>query len=155
VTQITSTATSCSQFRAGTAQSLSSLQYTVHNGVINKVQPTAFLYWVAVTAPAGSNTFTITETITTGNFNSVIAITNGSKVYNSNCGSVPLTITQSGGTVSVTFNAPAAGTYFIAIKYNAQSLKNKPAPSPTTAVHYDFMTTGMPASTSGLDLLLR
>jgi hypothetical protein len=66
---------------------------------------------------------------------------------------VPLTITQSGGTVIVTFNAPTAGTYFILIKYNSGSVKNKPAPSPTTAVHYDFMTTGMPASTSGLDLI--
>ena len=68
-------------------------------------------------------------------------------------GGLPLTITQSGGTVTVKFNAPTAGTYVIAIKYNPQSLKNKPAPSPTTTVHYDFMTTGVPASTSGLDLL--
>jgi hypothetical protein len=66
---------------------------------------------------------------------------------------VPLTITQSGGTVSVTFNAPTAGTYFISIKYNSKSLNGKPAPSPTTTVHYDFMTTGVPASTSGLDLV--
>ena len=107
-----------------------------------------------VTAPEGSNTFAITQTITTGNFNSFIAVTNGSKVYNSNCGSVPLTVTQNGDTVSVTFNAPAAGSYFIAIKYNAQSLKNKPAPSPTPTVHYDFMTTGVSDSTSGLDLVL-
>jgi hypothetical protein len=31
----------------------------------------------------------------------------------------------------------------------------KPAPGPTTAVHYDFMTTGVPSSTSGLDLVLK
>jgi hypothetical protein len=63
------------------------------------------------------------------------------------------TITQSGGTVTVAFNAPSAGTYFIAIKYNSKSLVGKPAPSPTTTVHYDLMTTGVPASTSGVDLL--
>ena len=63
------------------------------------------------------------------------------------------TITQSGGTMTVRFNAPTAGTH-IAIKYNSKSLNGKPAPSPTTTVHYDFMTTGVPASTSGLDLVL-
>jgi len=155
VSQITSTTENCSHFRVGTAHTLSSLQYTVRNDVIKSVSPTAFLYWVAVTAPAGSNTFTITQTITTNNFASLIPITSGSKVFNSNCGSVPLTITQNGGTVSATFNAPAAGTYFISIKYNSKSLNGKPAPSPTTTVHYDFMTTGVPDSTSGLDLVLR
>ena len=153
VSQITSTSTTCSQFSAGTSHTLTSLQYTVKNGVVKNVQPTGFLYWVAVTAPAGGNTFTITQTITTGNFNSFIPIAGGSKVFNSNCGNLPLTITQSGGTVTVTFNAPTAGTYFISIKYNSKSLNGKPAPSPTTTVHYDFMTTGVPASTSGLDLV--
>jgi len=30
----------------------------------------------------------------------------------------------------------------------------KPAPGSTTAVHGDFMTTGVPGSTSGIDLVL-
>ena len=54
--------------------------------------------------------------------------------------------------MTVRFNAPAAGTYYIAINFNAQSLIGEPAPSPTT-VHYDFTTTGVPDSTSGLDLV--
>ena len=61
-------------------------------------------------------------------------------------------VSQSGDTVRVRFNAPAAGTYFIAINFSAQSLLGQPAPSPTT-VHYDFTTTGVPDSTSGLDLV--
>ena len=32
------------------------------------VTPGVFFYWVTVTAPAGNNSFTITQTITTGNF---------------------------------------------------------------------------------------
>jgi hypothetical protein len=55
--------------------------------------------------------------------------------------------------VTVRFNAPAAGTYFIAIKFNAQSIIGEPAPSPGTTVHYDFTTRGRPDSTSGLDLV--
>src|SRR5438045_3451228 len=40
------------------------------------------------------------------------------------------TITQNTttGTVTVTFNAPAAGTYFISIKYSAQCLAGAPSP---------------------------
>jgi hypothetical protein len=52
------------------------------------------------------------------------------------------------------WNAPSAGTYFISIKFSGSSLGGEPAPSPGTTVHYDFMTTGVPGSTSGLDLIL-
>jgi len=57
--------------------------------------------------------------------------------------------------VTVTFNAPTAGTYIISIKYKADSVSGKPAPSPGTTAHYDFMTTGVPGSTSELDLVLK
>ena len=70
-----------------------------------------FFYWVRVTAPAGNNTFTIT----TGNFNTVFDIANGSNVFDN---SRHPSITQNSGRTTVTANAPAAGTYFIAIKYN-------------------------------------
>ena len=51
------------------------------------------------------------------------------------------------------FNAPTAGTYVIGIKYDSKSIVGLPAPSPGTTVHYDFATTGVPGSTSGLDLI--
>ena len=123
------------------------------NTTIKEVNPGAFFYWVTVTASAGSNTFTINQTITSGNFNTLFSIQSGSNVFNSNCNSVHPTITQSGGTVSVTFNAPTAGTYIISIKFDSQSLVGKPAPSPTTTVHYDLRTIGVPGSTSGLNLI--
>jgi hypothetical protein len=53
----------------------------------------------------------------------------------------------------VTFNAGTGGTFFIGIKYDAGSVVGFTAPSPTTTVHYDFSTTGVPSSTSGLDLI--
>jgi Filamin/ABP280 repeat len=125
--------------------------------LIKQVSPGGFFYWVQVMASAGSNAFTTTQTITTGNFDSVIVdIANGNNVFNSNCVSVHPRITQNSntGTVTVTFNAPTAGTYFISIKYNSQSIAGKPAPSPTTTVHYAFTTTGVAGSTSGFDLVL-
>jgi hypothetical protein len=77
-----------------------------------------------------------------------------SKVFDSNCHDVHGMFMQNGGTVTVTFNAPAAGTYYIQLKYKTNSVNHEPAPSPTT-VHYEFMTTGVPGSTSGLDLVRR
>src|SRR5207249_1321307 len=65
--QITRTNVTCSQFVAGTAASLSRLRYSLEppaNATIKEVNPGAFFYWVTVTASAGSNTFTINQTIT-------------------------------------------------------------------------------------------
>jgi hypothetical protein len=156
VSQITPTGTTCRDFSRGTAQTLSSVNYSVQNGVVHNVNPGVFFYWVKVTAPAGNDTFTITQMITTGNFSTLFGIANGgSDVFNSSCSSVGPTITQNSttGAVTVTFNAPTAGTYFIGIKYDPHSVVGMPAPSPTTTVHYNFMTTGVPGSTSGIDLI--
>ena len=153
VSQITPAETTCSQFASGTAEALGSVQYDVNNDLIQRVVPRNFLYWVKVTAPAGNNTVRITQTITTGNFNTFFAgIGNGSNVFDSNCVSLQRSGSQIGDTVQVRFNAPSAGTCFIGINFVAQSLLGQPAPSPTT-VHHDFTTTGVPDSTSGLDLL--
>ena len=114
-----------------------------------------FFYWVKVTAAQGSNTATITQTITTGNFSCLFAIANGSNVFDSNCNSVSETITQNPttGTVTVQFTAPTAGTYIIGIKYDSHSIAGCNAPGPATTVHYNFATTGVPGSTQGLDLI--
>jgi hypothetical protein len=114
-----------------------------------------FFYWVKVTVPAGNNTFTITQTITTGNFTGKFSFANGSNVFNSSCNAVSNTMTQNTttGAMTVQFNAPTAGSYIISIKYDSKSIVGLPAPSPTTTVHYDFATTGVAGSTSGLDLI--
>jgi hypothetical protein len=155
VSKITPTGTTCTQFKNGTADTLSSLGYSVKNGQINQVSPGVFFYWVKVTVPAGNNSFTITETITTGNFSTPFTLANGgNNVFDFNCNALSETITQNAttGTVTVTFNAATAGTYIISLKYDAGSVKGAAAPSPTT-VHYNFNTTGVPGSMNGLDLI--
>jgi len=122
--------------------------------VIHNINPGVFFYWVKVTVPAGNNVFVITQAITTGNFATFFALANGSNVFNSNCNSVGPTITQNANITTVSFNAPTAGTYFISIKYDPHTVVGKPAPAPGTTVHYDINTTGVPGSTSGLDLIL-
>ncbi len=120
VSQLTPTGTTCTQFVNGTAETQSSLNYTVSGGKVkNNVTPGVFFYWVLVTVPAGNNSFTITQTITTGNFTGKFDIQSGSNVFNSNCTSQHPTITQNTTTGAVTaqWNAPTAGTYVISIKY--------------------------------------
>jgi N-acetylneuraminic acid mutarotase len=152
VSQFTPAETTCSQFSSGTAETLPIVQYNLNRGLISQLNPPNFLYWVPVTAPAGNNVVTITQMVTSGNFSTFFAANgNGSNLFDSDCVLLQRQITQSGNTVTVTFNAPSAGTYFIAIKFNAQSFIREPAPSPTT-VHYEFTATGVPHSTSGLDL---
>ena len=75
-------------------------------------------------------------------------------MFDSNCNSwCTRRSRKTAGSVTVQWNAPTAGTYFISIKFSSQSLAGNPAPSPGTTVHYNFSTTGVPGSTSGLDLI--
>ena len=155
MSQITPTGTTCNEFVNGTAADLNSLSYSVKSGVINQVAPGVFFYWVKVTAVAGTNIFTITETTTPQVLFKKFALANGgNNVFNLSCNSLSETITQNPttGTVTVTFTAPTAGVYIISLKYDAGSVKGVAAPSPTT-VHYDFTTIGVAGSTDGLDLI--
>src|SRR5207244_8334674 len=57
----------CAKFSSGTATTLGSVTYQVDNhGKTKDVRPPKFMYWVKVTATAGSNTFVISQSITTG-----------------------------------------------------------------------------------------
>jgi hypothetical protein len=152
VAQITPTATTCSSFRDGTSATLTEIQYSVKNGTINQVNPGVFFYWVKVTAVAGNNSFTVTQTNSQPPFPD-FTVASGSSAFDSTCTAIRSRITQaSNGDVTVSFSAAAAGTVYIGIKYNASSVKGSPTPNPTT-VHYDFATVGVPSSTEGLDLV--
>jgi hypothetical protein len=147
--QITPTSTTCNQFAAGTATSLSSLQYSLKNGKINQVNPGVFFYWVQV--PAGG-TYTITQALSTNTLKS-FSIANGSFAYDGNCTKLNAKPVQdNAGTVTVSFTA--TGTSYIGIKYNASSLVGEFAPSPST-VSYQFATTQVTGSTRGLDLTIK
>ena len=150
--QITPPTATCAQFKAGTAATLSQLNYSVRNGKIHQVTPSAFYYWVKVTAVAGSNTFTINQAITTGNFDSHFFNHSAGQVFTSGCAKRSSTLSTSAGVTTVTFTAASAGTYVIGIKYNAWTVKSFTAPSPTT-VHYTFQLGALATSLKGLDLV--
>ena len=106
-----------------------------------------------------SETHAPNQSITTGNFNTLFAIQSGSNVYNSSCKNAHGNFTQSTinnttGTVTVTFNAPTAGIYYIGVKFQTKSVDGKTAPTPTT-VGYSYSTTGVSGSAQGLNLVKR
>jgi hypothetical protein len=129
----------------------------VKNGKIGQENPGVFYYWVKVTASVGNNTFVVNQAITTSNFNTLFAIANGSNVYNSSCTNghgnfTQSTINNTTETVTVTFNAPTAGIYYIGIKFQKSSVDGQTAPTPPT-VGYSYSTTGVSGSAQGLNLV--
>jgi uncharacterized repeat protein (TIGR01451 family) len=151
VAQITGS-TTCTAFSGGTATTLSAIQYTVKSSRIYQVSPKAFLYWVKVILPSGgSKSFTVGQTITSGGFTTTFGLASGSAVFNGSCSKVSASFSQSGGNVTVSFNAPSAGTYYISVKYNATTVRNQPAPS-NPPVHYEFLISTVSGSTAGVDL---
>jgi hypothetical protein len=161
VSQITVDGTKCDKFSSGTATTLGIVTYKVDNhGKTKEVKPPKFMYWVKVTAVAGNNTFVIDQSITTGNFNTQFKLDGGGNVFKgSDCKpamGVHMTQNTTNGTnstVTVKFNAQQAGVYYIAVKFQTGNVGGDPAPAPGTTVHYDFSTTGVPGSTSSVDLV--
>jgi predicted extracellular nuclease len=155
--QLSSSAT-CSTFVNGTAPTLTQITYGANKGKINAVSEGSFSYWAEVTAAAGSNTFTIDQEITTGNFTTLFALASGSNVFKASCsGGIKATFAQvttsgSAGAVTVSFIAPTAGTYEINVKLSTNTVKGGTPPSPTT-VHYLFSTSGVAGSARALDLV--
>jgi len=147
----------CDEFLSGTAPSLDFVEYSLKGtpAKINQVDPGVFFYWVKFTAQAGANTVMINEAITSGNFSAFFTYQAGSNVFSSNCTSQHASVSQVGGTVSLSFNAPSAGEYVGLVKFSANSVKGNNAPTPGTTVHYVFDTTGVPGSALGLDLKLK
>jgi hypothetical protein len=151
VSQLTANS-ACSEFAGNTAQTLGSVDYTTKSGKIRNATPTGFYYWVKVTARAGANSFTVAQSITTGNFSTKFALGGGSNVYTSACAKVMrATITSGASGVTASFTATTAGTYYIGIHYTTAAVKGQTVPSPAT-VHYQFSIGGVAGSTSGLDL---
>ena len=111
-------------------------------------------------APAGDNSLTIDQSITTGNFATLFALSGGSNVFRADCtAGLKATITQSSvnassGTISVAFTAPVAGTYYLGIKLSSSPLKGLAQPTPST-VSYRFSTQLVADTTRNLDLVMQ
>ena len=163
--QIAPTATTCQQFRDGTAGNLTDLFYGIKANKVNNVAPGVMFYYSKLTAPATSPfTITVDQTITNNPTNwKKMAIQDLGQVilWNSNCTkTVPINVqfNATTGRVTITVASPPAtpgATYYLSIKYDPGSLVGENAtgkPSPT----YTFTTSlnGTLIFTSGDSILV-
>jgi hypothetical protein len=155
--QITPTNTTCQQFSSGTAGTITSFNYSGDStGTISNANPGVFFYYDKVSMPAGVNTVTVTESITStntfpsGEAKYLLPVLNGStnqvQLYDSGCNTISgATITvgpvnPANDTYPVTITTPStlpAGTYIFSIKYTPKGVVGLGVPSPTT-INYSF-----------------
>jgi hypothetical protein len=162
VSQITPTAATCQQFASGTAAGLSSVTYATKGTTITSENPGAFFYWVRIAvSTAGSQSFTITQATTYAPTTGTRYFTlpsSGSVAYGPSCTTLATQLnggTATNPTVTISFSAAAAGTYFIRLKYSTSSVVGSgPAFTSRSAGSYTyaFQTTGLSSSTSTLVL---
>jgi hypothetical protein len=149
----------CQQFIAGTASTLHAVVYDTKGTTISKViTPGQFWYWVNVPATAaGPQSFTITQATTyaPGTGSPFFLLGSGTAVFDGSCN--PLAASASGGTatspdVTVSFNAPSAGSFNIAVKLATHSIIGSSPASMTSGFSYTytFATTGVGGSTQTL-----
>jgi hypothetical protein len=132
--QIAPTATSCQDFRDGTAGDLTEILYGVKNNKINNVAPGVLFYYSLVTVPAGTHTISVEQT-TSPSFTLFGIQKNQAILWSLNCTKVKSNAT---GTFTVTNNTET--TYIIGIKYNPGTVVGKTKPGGNGQVTYTFST---------------
>lgn len=137
VPQITAASTTCRQFSAGTAPSVSSALYSTAHGKIKAVTPSGFSYFTPITSTGGTQTFTVVQL--SDELTRPLLLGTDSRVLTSGCRIIAGAVHQSGATVTVTFNGGTAGeTFYIDLKFKTKHVDGEPVPSPNTTVRYLF-----------------
>jgi hypothetical protein len=161
--QITNTTSNgedtCTEFTGGTAGTVSTVSYdTKSDGTLSKVTtPGSFWYFVSISVSSpGSQSFTITQSTnyapTSGT--PYFSLGGGSTGYDGSCNPLGTTVTGGGASTTVSFTAPAAGTYIVGVKFMTHSVvgSSQANTTPGFSYNYTFATTGASGSTQGLML---
>jgi VCBS repeat-containing protein len=138
--KITSSNATCSQFKAGASVDLLEEFYTVKLGKVNSISPGVFQYYTAVTAPASTFQVTVQQTDPT-NWPAIGVQNLNVYVYNANCSGVSFSAVIYSNKVTFTIrNAKAGATYYLAVKYQPNSLIGQKVNTPYPTVPYLFTT---------------
>jgi hypothetical protein len=134
------------------------VDYDTKATTISKVTvPGVFVYWVTdpVSSP-GAQSVTVTQTT---NF----APTTGTPIFqlvpgdttalDGSCNALATTVTGDGASATVSFTAPAAGTYIVAVSYMTHDIIGDSPASTTPGPDYNYtLSDGASGSTQGLTL---
>ncbi len=149
--KIAPTATTCSDFRLGTASDLTQILYGVKNGKINNVAPGVLFYYTHITVPAilgagGSFTTDVAQTNTDsdvpffGVHNSGVDLFNGTDCSTATV-TTHVTITLGGGNVQLAVSGATPGqTFILSVKYNPGSVVGTSTSVFIPPVHYNWAT---------------
>jgi hypothetical protein len=147
--QITPTNVDCDLFTSGTAPSLSEIEYSLKDGLINQTNPGVFFYWVNVSGPGP---FTINQTLSANTLTTPFALASGAFAFDSDCNSITSATISQDQDGNVTING--SGIAVLGVKYSTGTVKGEPAPNPST-VTYTFGLAGDPTSVQSIDLVLK
>jgi hypothetical protein len=153
ISQITTASTTCSQFAASSASTVSQITYSSKNGKIKTATPGGFDYWLTLTANGESQSFTVSQR--SSETSRAFLLAPGSSAYSASCGAVPITITTQGHGAVVTFVVPAstAGmTYYVGLDFSTRNVVGEANPKPESTVKYQFIVAGVLGSTRDLNL---
>jgi hypothetical protein len=141
--KIAPTATTCNDFRLGTAGDLTTIFYGVKNGKIGNVSPGVLFYYSHATATGSSFTIDIVQTNNNAAFN-LFGVHKGQvNLYNAadcSAASVRTTITASGTVHIVVSGATFGQTFIVGVKYDPGSVVGTTVGTSRPTVHYDFST---------------
>jgi hypothetical protein len=162
--KIAPTETTCAQYKAGTAATLSTVNYSVSGGKISGTNPGVFFYFMQLNAPSASFDITVTQS-TNSSSGSLFHVLNDSagqvNLFDANCNSSSLGTVTSTSPNAVTIHvtgATAGQLLIVAVKYQTKSLIDTNAPSPANPT-YTFATklgtTTIIGSAQGLTLTLQ
>jgi hypothetical protein len=148
----------CRSFLAGTATTLPEVDYDTKGTTVSKVTvPGAFFYWVTVNAAgAGTESVTVTQSTTFAPMTGTpifALVPSGSAAFDSSCNSVSPTITGDGSSATVSFTAPAAGTFAVAVEYMTHDIIGDSPASTTPGPDYTYtFSDGASGSTQAVTL---
>jgi hypothetical protein len=149
VSQLSPTTATCTQFAAGTADSLSDITYAMKGGKITSTNPGSFGYWLKVTSTGSNQTVPITQF--TSETTRPFLEASGSAVFSATCADATSVITQASGAATVRFNGGSPDTvWYINIRFSTAHVIGESTPRPNMTVRYLFRSRG---TTSEVDLV--
>jgi hypothetical protein len=139
--RVTTSATTCAQFKAGTATDVTEVLYGVTSGKTSGASPTNFTYYSDVVAPASTFSVKILQSDDSTLFPALAIDLLNTFAYNASCVQLNASKSSSAGAVTFTISGATAGQhYYLATRYTTAALNNVTVGTTRPTAKYTFKT---------------
>jgi hypothetical protein len=139
--RLVSAASTCAQFKAGTATDVTEVLYGVTSGKTSGATPTHFTYYSDVVAPATTFSVKVLQSDNSTIFGALAPDSVNTFVYDANCVTRPATKSVSGGNVTLTISGATIGQhYYVATRYSTAVVNNVTVGTTRPTAKYTFTT---------------